>query len=82
MSSYLRLVPTNSLPDRGRGAALLLRARGLCRAEHTQKWWVGAGNRIRVVALAGQGRTGWLLNVDPIRLYKKIGFCFAEEKQS
>ncbi len=47
MSFYLhcRLFSSNSLPDRGRGAALLLRAehRGLCRADHTQKRWFTRG---------------------------------------
>lgn len=47
MSFYLhsRLFSSNSLPDRGRGAALLLRVehRGLCRAEYTQKGMVRQG---------------------------------------
>lgn len=47
MSFYLhcRLFSSNSLPDRGRGAALLLRAehRGLCTADHTQKRWFTRG---------------------------------------
>lgn len=47
MSFYLhsRLFSSNSLPDRGRGAALLLRAEhsGLCRADYTRKRMVHQG---------------------------------------
>lgn len=47
MSFYLhsRLFSSNSLPDRGRGAALLLRAeqRGLCRADYTERGWFTRG---------------------------------------
>lgn len=51
MSFYLhsRLFSSNSLPDRGRGAALLLRAehRGLCREDNTQKAMVHRGSGLR-----------------------------------
>lgn len=42
---HSRLFSSNSLPDRGRGAALLLRAehRGQCRAGYTQKGMVRQG---------------------------------------
>lgn len=42
---HSRLFSSNSLPDRGRGAALLLRAehRGQCRAGYTQKGMVRRG---------------------------------------
>lgn len=40
------LISSNSLPDRGRGAAVLLRAelRGL---DYTQRWWEGGGGSIQ-----------------------------------
>lgn len=55
MSFYLhsRLFSSNSLPDRGRGAALLLRAehRGLCAQTPHRKGWFSRG--WRVVMLVG-----------------------------
>lgn len=56
MSFYLhsRLFSSNSLPDRGRGAALLLRVehRGLCRAEwatHKKRWFVKGEGWVRAL---------------------------------
>lgn len=90
MSLYLRVFSSNSLPDRGRGAALLLRAkhRGLCRAEHTHRnggSGVGIGS-VRLQLLSRKGQTRHCRYVNQLDFHLKGEnsdlFRFAEEKPS
>lgn len=90
MSFYLRVFSSNSLPGRGRGAALLLRAkhRGLCRAEPTHR---NGGSRVeigsvRLQLLRSKGQTRHFLYARQLDFHLKVEnsdiFCLAEEKHS